>query len=86
MDTNACKRLPFDVNDPEVQRACRAVARLLMDDAGEKEAHRTVLAMMVAATGGPQRGFARRPVRRGTRAADGWFTPALARVIRLAQP
>ena len=49
MDTK--RQLPFDVEDPEVQRVCRAVARLLMDDAGELEAHRTILAVMIAAIG-----------------------------------
>ena len=48
---NANRQLPFDVHDPEVQRACRAVARLLMDDAGDEEARRTVLAVMIAAMG-----------------------------------
>ena len=48
---NANRQLPFDVDDPEVQRACRAVARLLMDDAGDEEARRTVLAVMIAAMG-----------------------------------
>lgn len=28
---NSDKELPFDVNDPEVQRACRDVTRLLID-------------------------------------------------------
>ena len=46
---NANKELPFDVDDPEVQRARRAVARLLMDAAGEVEARRTILAVMIAA-------------------------------------
>ena len=48
MNTN--RQLPFDVDDPEVQRACRAVARLLLGDAGEEEARRTMLAVMIAAT------------------------------------
>ena len=52
---NASKQLPFDVDDPEVQRACRAVLRLLMDDAGDTEAHRTILAVMIAATGEAKR-------------------------------
>jgi hypothetical protein len=42
---------PFDVNDPEVQRTCRAVAQLLCGRAGDEEARCTVLAVMVAVTG-----------------------------------
>ena len=48
---HASRQLPFDVDDPKVQRACRAVAWLLMGDAGEQEARRTVLAVLIAATG-----------------------------------
>ena len=40
---NANRQLPFDVDDAEVQHACRAVARLLMHDAGEEEARRAML-------------------------------------------
>ena len=43
------RQLPFDVDDPEVQRVCRAVLRLLMDDAGDEEARRTILAIMIGA-------------------------------------
>jgi hypothetical protein len=50
MNTN--KELPFDVDDPEVRCVCQAVARLLMAAAGEVEAHRTILAVMIAAIGG----------------------------------
>jgi hypothetical protein len=48
---NANTELPFDVDNPEVQRACPDVARLLMGDAGELEARRTILAIMIAAMG-----------------------------------
>ena len=46
--TNANRQPPFDVDDPEVQRACRAVARLLLGDAGEEEARRTIVLEMIA--------------------------------------
>jgi hypothetical protein len=48
---NANKTLPFDLDDPEVYRVCRAVSRLLMNATGEEEARRTILAVMVFATG-----------------------------------
>jgi hypothetical protein len=51
MTTN--RQLPFNVNGPEVQRVCPAVARLLMNDGVDEEARRTLLAMMIAATGEP---------------------------------
>lgn len=40
------------MDDPNVQRACGAVARvLLMDDAGTEKARRTVLTVMITTTG-----------------------------------
>jgi len=48
------KQPPFDVNDPQIQRVCRVVARLLLGNGGKEESRCTLLAVMLAATGEQQ--------------------------------